>query len=89
MEPSEKNNQEKEPFNPEKSTDMEVVNFYSLHIDNPCEVEVAPGEIKNIRNFYIREAKQLLANEDEQGQKKLANPFAREILEDKIKEYEK
>ena len=62
-----------------KATDMEAVSFFSFHIDNPCEAEVSPGEMKNIRDFYIREAEKTL--------EKMTNPFAIQILEDKIREY--
>jgi len=64
-----------------KATDMQLVDFLSKHIDRPCEVEVSPGEIRNIRQFYIDLAKDALG--------KLTNPFARELLEKKIREYEK
>lgn len=84
MEPSEKGRQEEEPFNMGKATDFEVAMFYSSHIDNPCEAE-AMGETKNIRDFYIRAARQLL---DESNKKRLMDPDAREILKNKIKEYE-
>lgn len=61
----------------EKAYDMEIVLFYINHIDNPC---VEPITGKNIRDFYIREAKTILP--------KLKNQFAFSLLESKIKEYE-
>lgn len=64
----------------DKATNMGLVSFLSWHIDNPCEVEVAPGEVRNIRQFYLNFAKDCLD--------KLTNPFAKELLEKKIKEYE-
>jgi len=64
-----------------KSSDMELVSFLSEHIDKPCEVEVSLGEVRNIREFYINIAKDSL--------KKLTNPFAKELLEKKIEEYNK
>jgi len=60
---------------------MELVLFLAEHIDNPCEVEVSPGQKENIREIYLKEAKQALS--------KINNPFAKKFLEDKIKEYEK
>ena len=64
---------------PEKASDMEIALFLTRHIDDPCEVEVAPGQLENIRDFYIREAKRLLL--------KMTNPNAKQLLELKIKEY--
>lgn len=69
----------------EKATDMEAFLFYSRHIDKPCEVEV-PGkddqsvETVNIRDFYIRGAKEALL--------KMTNPEAKKLLEQKIAQYE-
>ena len=40
-----------------KATDIEVVTFLNRHIDNPCEVEVAPGQIENIRDFLFEKSK--------------------------------
>lgn len=65
---------------PQEATDSEVAMFFMAHIDNPCTVEVAPGVIENIREFYLREAK--LAME------KMTNEDAKKLLELKIKEYE-
>lgn len=64
----------------EKATDMEQALYYSHHIDNPCETKVN-GETKNIRDFWIRKAKEALERMEE--------PFAKKILADKIAEYEK
>ena len=71
-------NIEPEPL-PEKATDIEAVTFLNRHIDNPCEVEVAPGQMENIRDFYLREARELLPT--------LTNPHAKRLLEMKIEEY--
>ena len=71
-------NTEPEPV-PEKATDIEAVTFLNRHIDNPCEVEVAPGQIENIRDFYLRNARNLLPT--------LTNPDAKRLLEMKIEEY--
>lgn len=62
------------------ASDSEVAAFFAQHLDKPCEVEVAPGDIRNIREFYLREAKEVL--------ELLANPGARRFLEIKIKENE-
>ena len=64
----------------EGASDMEIALFFARHIDNPCEVEVAPGKKENIRGFYLREAKKALAEMTEESAKK--------ILELKIKECE-
>lgn len=63
----------------EKATDIKAAMFCIKHIDNPCEVEVGPREKRNIRDFYIKLAKDLL--------EKMTNPHARKLLEDKIHEY--
>jgi len=68
-----------------KATDMEVVLFYSRHIDNPCEVTVPakdgqPEKVVNIRASYIRGAKEALL--------KMTNPEAKELLKQKIAQYE-
>lgn len=64
---------------PEGASDMEVAEFLAGHIDNPCEVEVAPGQVENIRDFYIREAKKLLP--------KITDLEAKRLLELKMQEY--
>lgn len=51
------------------------------HIDNPCEVEVEPGKVENIREFYLREAESVLG--------KFKNPFAVDLLKGKIEEHRK
>jgi hypothetical protein len=66
---------------PKKASDLEIALFLTSHINNPCEVEVEPGVKENIRDFYIREAKNLLP--------KITDPWAKKILELKIQEYEK
>jgi hypothetical protein len=64
----------------EAVTDMELALFYAKHIDNPCVAEVAPGKFENIREFYLREAKNVLL--------KMEEPNAKRFLELKIKQYE-
>lgn len=59
---------------------MEFVLAIAAHIDNPCEVEIEPGQIENIRKFWIQEAKNALGT--------ITIDVAREILIAKIKEYE-
>ena len=71
---------EKQESNFEKATDREFTDFLIGHIDKPCEVEVEPGVVENIRNFYIR-----LANEEIP---KMTDPEAIKDLEGKIKQYE-
>ena len=63
-----------------KATEMQIVDFLSFHIVNPCKVELSSGEIANIRHVYIDEAKKYLP--------KMNNPWAKEMLENKIKQYE-
>ena len=65
---------------PERATESEVVLFLSRHIDNPCSAEVAPGVFKDIRGFYIREAKRLMPT--------MTSENAKRALELKIQEYE-
>ena len=67
-----------EPF-PENQPDMQVALFLTMHIDNPCSVEVSPGQREDIRQFYLREAAAMLD--------KFTNPSARAMLESKIEEY--
>lgn len=62
------------------ATDMEVAPWLCGHIDNPCGVEVVPGEVANIRRFYIDMARERIAG--------MTNDSAREVLLEKIKEYE-
>ena len=64
---------------PEAASDIEVALFYIEHITNPCEVEVSPGQVENIRGFYIRLANEYLP--------KMTNPYAKKLLEEKIGEY--
>ncbi len=64
---------------PEVAGDMEIALFLAEHIDNPCEAEVAPGK-KNIREFYLKEARKMLS--------KMTEENAKRFLELKIKEYE-
>ena len=64
---------------PEDATDMELALFLINHMDNPCEVEVAPSVKENIREFYIKRAEEVLV--------KITNENAKCLLELKIKEY--
>lgn len=70
---------ENEPT-PEKATDREFTDFLIKHIDNPCEVELESGVVKNIREFYLKLAKDEIP--------KMTDPEAIKDLEDKIKAYE-
>ena len=80
MHPEKPDNQTKPEPLPEIATDIEMASFLVGHIDNPCEVEVAPGQIENIRGVYIREAKRLLPT--------MTNPEARDLLHKKIQQFE-
>ncbi len=59
-------------------SEIDIVSELCVHIDRPC---VEPITGKNIRSFYIDLAYGLL------NQNKLTNPFAIEILEKKIEQY--
>ncbi|HOX40842.1 MAG TPA: hypothetical protein PK263_01445 [bacterium] len=61
------------------ATDLELAMLLMRHIDNPCDVEVAPGRRENIREFYLREA--------ERDMEKMTDPDAKEMLRAKIAEY--
>lgn len=65
----------------EKGDDISVAMELCKHIDNPCEAEIAPGQVANLRSFWIAEAKRFT--------EVCENPFAKELVEDKIKKYEK
>ncbi len=67
-------------LNMEKATDMEIVMFLCEHIDNPCGATLDNNQEVNIRPFYIKEAKKII--------EKLKNQQAKELLEDKINEYD-
>jgi len=67
---------------PERASDMELMEFAGFlmkHIDKPCEVEVAPGDVRNRRDFYLREAEQLLD--------RITDPKVKKVLQSKISEY--
>lgn len=66
---------------PERAIDMEITDFLSKHIDEPCEVEVYPGQVENIRDFYIREAERILPT--------FVDLEAAKKLQEKINEYKK
>ncbi|KKP41434.1 MAG: hypothetical protein UR31_C0030G0004 [Parcubacteria group bacterium GW2011_GWA2_33_14] len=82
---------QKEPINPEPekvleeipkgATDMTVALFFATHINDPCGVEVGPGQREDLRKSYIIRAKTMLD--------KMTNEDAREFLRLKIQEYEK
>ena len=59
----------------EKATDMALALYLIGHIEKPCEYE----EGKNIRDFYIREAKRVLPT--------FQNQEARALLEKFIQKY--
>lgn len=69
-----------EPQPERQATDRELVDFLVRHIDNPCEVQVEPGVVRNIRDFYLGLAKEQL--------EKMKDVEAKRVLEEKIKEYE-
>ena len=62
----------------QKMSDIELAVELTAHIEHPCEVEVN-GNIHNIRDFYIREAKRVLPA--------LTNPHARDLLQMHIDKY--
>ncbi|MEJ0021246.1 MAG: hypothetical protein WDN47_01550 [Candidatus Doudnabacteria bacterium] len=73
---------EKEQGNPEeRASDVEMAMRLSKLIDNPGEVETAPGIVGNNRDLYIREAESLLPT--------MTNPEAKKVLENKINQYKK
>ncbi len=71
---------EKKDPSPEKAIDRQFADYLMGHIENPCEVEVEPGVIKNIRDFWLRLAKEQVL--------KMTDSEAIKDLEDKIKQYE-
>ena len=76
-EPTSQNEEEKER---EKATDREFTDFLIKHIENPCEVTLESGVVKNIRDFYVRLAKDEIP--------KMTDQEAIKDLEIKIEEYE-
>src|SRR3989344_9565620 len=67
----------------ESGTDMEMSIFLANHIKEPCEVEVEPGIVKNIRELYISEAEKFIdkmknANEKEKNEHAIA--FLKSII---------
>lgn len=62
----------------DKAMDMEVAIFWAYHIENPCGT-IVNGERVNIRDFYLREARNVLPI--------LTNPFAKDFLENAINKY--
>lgn len=63
-----------------EATDLELALFLVKHLDNPCEIKETPGELFNLRQFYLREARGALL--------KIKDPEAKRFLELKIKQYE-
>lgn len=66
---------------PRMATDAEVAMFFWEHLENPCSVEVAPGHVENLREFYLREAKEAIT--------KMTNPEAVQVLQGQIAKYTK
>ena len=62
-----------------KMSDMEIAMEIAKHIENPCGI-VIDGKERNIRSFYLREAKKLISN--------LKDEYALEFLEAIMKKYE-
>jgi hypothetical protein len=60
---------------PKTATDMEFVLCLSQHIQNPCK----DMHGNNIRDFYIRVARNAMAS--------FTNPYAKTLIEDVIKKY--
>ncbi len=61
----------------EKPSDLEVAMFFIGHLQNPCGVEVAPGQRATLRDFYVREATRSLES--------IRDPEARALLERELK----
>jgi hypothetical protein len=73
--------QEREKTNePEEKSDFSVALELCTNIKNPCEAEVAPGQIESLRQHWIREARKFA--------EKTGNEFARKLIEETIAEYE-
>ena len=66
--PSE-NNPIESPPDVGTDSDTEAAKFFMFHINNPCKVEVAPGEVENIRSFWITEARRVLPTMTDETQK--------------------
>jgi len=82
--PNFKNDMELNPLIPTEATDIQLVTFLIEHIENPCTVDVGneqEKDIRDIRYFYIEEAKKAL--------EKITNPYAKELLEKEIEKYNK
>lgn len=62
-----------------KATDAKVAEFFIRHIENPCEVEISPGEVGNIREFYLREANRILET--------MTDPVAQEKLKEAVERF--
>ena len=59
--------------------DIKLALDWAYHIEHPCPVEGA-GDIKNIRDFYIRQVNEFVLPV-------LKNPLAKEFLEDIVEQY--
>jgi len=68
-----------EKFKQPEITDMELVLRWIDHIEEPCE----DGKGNNVRNVYLREAETILKT------RKFENPYAKVMLENVVKKYEK
>ncbi|MEK6952067.1 MAG: hypothetical protein AABX29_03560 [Nanoarchaeota archaeon] len=64
----------------DKVTDIEFVLFYINHIDNPCSFE-HEGKQVNVRPVYLEQAREILKHHN------FENPYAKELLENKPREY--
>ncbi len=58
-------------------TDMEIFFRLAFHLDNPCGTMI-DGKWHHIRYFWEERAKEILP--------KMDNPYAKKLLEEKIKE---
>jgi hypothetical protein len=65
----------------DKATDMELVLYWKFHLDNPCGVNVN-GKFETLRESYIHLVKKDILST-------LTNSFAREILEETLRKYER
>lgn len=62
------------------ATDFELAAFLIKHIEEPCGFDLPDGTRHTLREFYLREAKDVLAS--------IKDETAHTLLESKIKEYE-
>lgn len=64
----------------EQTTDIELVFFWIYHLDNPCSIE-HEGKRVNVRPGYIKIVNRIIETHN------FENPFAKELLERKVREY--